>query len=248
MKKLYLALCLILISSAIAQQEKITGFVNDYSNLLSPIEKTEIESILNQIYDSGKAQYAIVIIDSLKGQDIESYAYNLAEGVLGDKEKNNGLLLLIAVHDKKYRFEVGRGLEPKIPDIIAARIGRTYLEPNFKNGEYAKGIKEASLVIRDYLVDSKSISVKEKSSFSTSSTSIYRVIVLLILFFSFMFIMVPRRRKRRKVDDYFTAAWMLSTMLRGGRRGGGFSGGGFGGSFGGFGGGSFGGGGASGGW
>jgi uncharacterized protein len=230
-----------------AQQPKIEYFVNDYANLLTSEQKAEIEPILKEIYDSGKAEYAIVIINTLNGEDIEGYSYKLAEGNLGNKEKNNGLLLLIAVQDRKYRFEVGRGLEPELPDIIMGRIGRNYLEPNFKQGNYANGITEASLAISDILLNRT-----DPNSFEFNYANEIRMddyiptfVIALVIFIFFIFL-ITRSSKNRKDGDYFFAGWILGEMMKGGKGGsGGFSGGG---GFGGFGGGSFGGGGSSGGW
>jgi uncharacterized protein len=251
MKKIILCLLVVLLLSfAYAQQPKIEYFINDYANLLTGEQKTSIEPILKEIYDSGKAEYAIVIVNSLNGEDIEGYSYKLAEGKLGNKEKNNGLLLLIAVQDRQYRFEVGRGLEPELPDITMGRIGRNYLEPNFKQGDYATGITEASLAISDILLNRT-----DSNSFGFEYTNEIRVdeviatfIIVLIIFLFIVFIIV-KSSKNRKNGDYFFAGWILGELMKGGKGGfggsGGFSGGG---GFGGFGGGSFGGGGAGGHW
>ncbi|MBN2368031.1 TPM domain-containing protein [Candidatus Woesearchaeota archaeon] len=249
MKKYLLLFLILLMPVCFSQEVKITGFINDYANILSSQDKAEIEPILKEIYDSGKAEYAVVTIDSLDGRDIEGYSYELAEGNLGDTEKNNGLLLLVAVQDRQYRFEVGRGLEPELPDIIAGRIGRDYLVPNFREGDYAKGIKEASMAVKDvllgnteseYYVDKEEEIPDEAIIFFIGSTLIN--IMILVGIFIFIFNLRSKKTGKRDHGEYFTAAWILSQMMKGGR--GGFSGGGF--SGGGFGGGHFGGGGASG--
>ena len=82
--------------------------MNDHANILGD-EKQQIEQVAQQLYDADLAQIAIVTIDSLDGQSIEDVAFKLAEGKLGTQDKDNGLLLLIAVEDRAYRFEVGRG-------------------------------------------------------------------------------------------------------------------------------------------
>ncbi len=114
---LLLALMVSLVIAQSAENIQIKGFVNDYANIISPDYKSKIEGALTQLYDSKAAEFSIVTIESLEGKDIESYALNVAQGKLGDKEKNNGLLLLVAVKDRKYRFEVGRGLEPILNDV-----------------------------------------------------------------------------------------------------------------------------------
>lgn len=237
MKKALLLL-LILLPIVIAQTE-ITGYINDKADILSNEEEQQIEQIAKQLYDTGRAQYAIATVQSLEGRDIEGYAYEMAEGVLGEKEKNNGLLLLVALKDRKYRFEVGRGLEPVLPDIIMGRIGREYLVENFRAEEYGKGILEASRAVQARLneqVDSEYY-VKEDNQMITWIGTLMFITVILII------ITIAIARKGRSDDDYFWAALMAGSLMGRGRSGGGFSGG-----FGGFGGGSFGGGGASGGW
>ncbi|MCM2325687.1 MAG: TPM domain-containing protein [Candidatus Woesearchaeota archaeon] len=244
MKKLVLIFLLLL---PLVHSQQIEYFINDYSGLLTDEQIAEIEPVLKEIYDSKKAEYAVVIVDTLDGEDIEGYAYKLAEGNLGDKEKNNGLLLLIALDDRQYRFEVGRGLEPELPDMVVSRIGRYYIEPSFKEGNYAKGIYDASDVIRQILLNGTSPQELENDKGAESRAWMIFIIVIIVAILIFSLASKNTRPvKGRKDDDYFTAAWILSQMLKGGKGGsGGFSGGG---SFGGFGGGSFGGGGAGGRW
>lgn len=242
MKK-YILLFFLLLPFAFPQQ--IEYFVNDYANLLTYEEIAEIEPVLKEIYDSGVAEYVVVIVNSTNGEDIEGYSYKLAEGNLGDKEKNKGLLLLIALNDRNYRFEVGRGLEPIVPDIIASRIGRYYLETNFKNGDYAKGIMESSLAIKQILLNNTVPQELNDDRAESRAWIIFLIVIIVAIIIIFAASKNTKPVKGRKSDDYFTAAWILSQMMKGGKGGGGFSGGG---SFGGFGGGSFGGGGSSGRW
>lgn len=237
-----------------AENIQIKGFVNDYANIISPDYKSKIEGALTQLYDSGTAEFSIVTIESLEGKDIESYALNLAQGKLGDKEKNNGLLLLVAVKERKYRFEVGRGLEPVFNDAKIGRIGRDYLVENFRNGDYGRGIYEASLAVKTTLLGEKDSGYYvDDNNYQVKISPIISVIFFLVFWIIMISVMVSIKRnhykknKQRK-NDYFGAA-LMAAWLFGGRKGGGFGGGGFGGGgFGGFGGGGFGGGGASGGW
>lgn len=244
MKKYALFLFLILFVSVYAYE--INYFINDYSGVLTQTEIDEIQPILKEIYDSGQAEYAVVIIDSLEGQDIDSFSYNLAEGNLGDSQKDNGLLLLIAMKEQQYKFEVGRGLEPTLPDILVGRIGREHLEPNFKVGDYAKGIIDASIVIQEIFFGNAP-EILDESNIQVTDEQFMRFIIFTIIFILIVILLFINSSKtlskNRKSDDFFTAAWILSQMMKGGKRGGGFSGG-----SGGFGGGSFGGGGAGGRW
>ncbi|MBN2422869.1 TPM domain-containing protein [Candidatus Woesearchaeota archaeon] len=247
----FFALALLLLIPFVFSKVEIKGLINDYSNILSASEKSEIESVLKSIYDSKKAEYAVVIIDSLEGQDIDSYAWNLAEDNLGDTEKNNGLLLLIAINDRQYKFETGRGLEPDLPDILLGRIGREYLTPNFREDNYGKGILEASKAIQSILIGDT------ESEYYVNNEPEVNYFPLIVMFIIIFFIILSAvfsakhpssKNKKRNDTDYLVAGYVLGSILGGGKgRGGfgGFSGGGFGGFSGG---GSFGGGGARGGW
>ena len=235
-------LILILIIPIVIAQTEIKGYVNDHAGILDEDSKAELGQLAKTLQESGTAEYAIVTVKNLEGRDIEGYAYELAEGVLGDKEKNNGLLLLVALEDQKYRFEVGRGLEPVLPDIIMGRIGREYLVENFRAGDYGKGILEASRAIQARVMDEK----ESEYYVQDIDPKIVKIIVIfiliaIILIIITIFAIISALKGNHKSDDYFVAAIMAGSLM--GRGGGGSIGG-----FGGFGGGSFGGGGASGGW
>ena len=177
---------LILLTSVASAQYGIKGFVNDYADVLTQEQELEIKNILEEMYDSGVAEYAIVTIPSLEGKDITGFAYELAEGNLGDEKKNNGMLLLIAVEDRRYRFEIGRGLEPVIPDIIAGRIGREYIVPNFKEENYYLGIKEASLAVRAVLFEN----VESEYYVDEEEFDIVTILPILIMMVIFLIMMI----------------------------------------------------------
>jgi len=238
---------LVLTSVQSAENIQVKGFVNDYANIISPDYTAKIEEIQKSLYDTKTAEFSIVTIDSLEGKDIDSYALNLAQGNLGDTEKNNGLLLLISVQDRKYRFEVGRGLEPILNDAKIGRIGRTYLVENFRTEEYGKGIYEATLAVKTTILGETDSAyyVRETPVQNVRMLSFFSVFIFWIIMIVIISSIRMKRYKKGKDDHFFDAA-LMAAVLFGGRRGGGFGGGG--GGFGGFGGGGFGGGGAGGGW
>lgn len=210
---------------------EITDFIHDNADLLTATEEQELRTILTELYDTGQAQYAVVTIDTLDDKDITGYAWELAEGVLGEEGKNNGLLLLVALEERQYRFEVGRGLEPTLPDGKIGRIGRTYLVPHFKEENYGTGIIEASKAIHAVLAqDTASAYYVETPTTNTHLWWAAFILLTLMIIISYI-----GARGGRSSNDYFIAAGMASTMYRGS-------------GFGGFGGGSFGGGGAGGSW
>jgi len=94
-----------------------TNYVNDFAHVLSAQTQAELNDLGQQVDQKAKAQIAVVTINSLDGQDIESYAADLfKQWGIGGKGTNHGVLILIAVKDHRYRTEVGYGLEPILPD------------------------------------------------------------------------------------------------------------------------------------
>jgi uncharacterized protein len=227
--------------------------VVDLAGIIGDRVEAEINNYLRELEQKTSAQMAILTLKSLDGQSIEEVALNIAHNKwkLGRKGKDNGLLLLIALNDRKYRIEVGYGLEGALPDSLVGDIGRQYLVPNFRKGDYSTGIYAAAVVLANKIAADAGVkisglpalkkvgSTKKRKNGTGFAGKIFSLLFFLIIFF--VFIKNPRS---------FLAFLLLSSM--GGRRGHwGGSGGGFGsGGFGGFGGGGggFGGGGASGSW
>ena len=213
-------------------------FVNDYADILSLEQEAAIQSMGVNLYNASKAQAVVVTVESLEGRDIDSYALGLARSWgIGDKEKDNGVLLLLSVNDREVKIEVGYGLEGALPDSKTGRILDTYGMDYFRVDEFGQGILSVynSLVNEIYIEYGMSPSedyTPVEDSLSTSSAVIYGIFILLILIF-----VLPRR---------FGLPFIFFGGPRGPRGfGGGFgSGGGFGGGFSG-GGGGFGGGGSS---
>jgi len=130
----------------------LTGYVNDNAGLLSPQGKDELESKLAQLEKDTTAQVFIATIKSLEGDSIEDYASRLFEQwKIGQKDKNNGVLFLVALDDHKMRIEVGYGLEPIITDGRAGRIRDEDVIPLFKTNDYEGGIKAGAASIEKYI-------------------------------------------------------------------------------------------------
>lgn len=126
--------------------------VNDFAGFMSAEEVKTLEQKLYKYADTTSTQIVIVTISSLKGVTIEKYANDLARAWdIGQKDKNNGLLILIAKQERKMRIEVGYGLEGKVPDQLTAQIQDQQMRPNFKNNQYYKGLDEATDVLFDAL-------------------------------------------------------------------------------------------------
>ena len=117
-------------------QLRPVSYVNDFAHVLDPNTITQLESTCQQIDQKAHAQIAVVTIQSLDGSDIESYAVDLfKQWGIGSKASNRGVLILLATQDRRYRIEVGYGLEPILPDGKVGGIGREAVAL-LKQGDY----------------------------------------------------------------------------------------------------------------
>ncbi|HPD18263.1 MAG TPA: TPM domain-containing protein [Candidatus Goldiibacteriota bacterium] len=233
-------LCYALVHSLNIDSLNPSGWINDYASLLDYEEKSRIESLISEFEQKTGNEIAVVIIKSLEENDLEDFTNRLFEkwGV-GKKGKDNGIMLLVALDEKKIRMEVGYGLEAMINDAIAGEIIREKIAPFFKRGLYAEGIYSGVFEIVSIIADKTGVKIDKKN---TSEYSKIDKIFSAVFLFVLIFFILP---------FLFSNPWLLYFFLfpgGGGSHRGGFGGGFGGGGFGGFGGGLSGGGGASGGW
>ena len=231
--------------TAVAQTfPPLTGRVVDGANLLKAAERQALEAKLKAHEDKTTDQVVVATISSLEGYPIEDYANRLfRHWQLGQKDKDNGALLLVAPNERKVRIEVGYGLEGALTDALSKIIITTAIAPRFQKGDFAGGIDggvDAMLSILTGDAEEWQRRAEVREDQSSEFDPIATFIILLILFFIISRIMSaggPRRVGRGRHGP-----WIIPTG------GGGWSGGsGGGGGFSG-GGGSSGGGGASGSW
>jgi len=116
--------------------------VYDFAGMLEASEEAELESAIDAIEENTGYELALVTIQSLEGESVEDYAFDLFnDWGIGDKKEDNGLLILISLGDRKYRFETGYGTATVIPAGVAGRIGRECLVENFRAEQYLNGTK-----------------------------------------------------------------------------------------------------------
>lgn len=115
--------------------------VIDQANLLSPAEKQQLSQRILKLYKEGKGQIGVVIVPTTGQEDIFDYSMRVAEAwQLGSAKRDNGLLMTIAINDRRIQILTGYGLEGVLPDIVAGRIIHDKITPFFKQGQYAQGI------------------------------------------------------------------------------------------------------------
>jgi uncharacterized protein len=219
--------------------------VNDFAKLLQEEETKALESKLKLFSDSSSNQIAIVTVSSLGGYEIEDFSYALGQKWgIGKAGKDNGILVLVSLGDRKARIEVGKGLEGAVPDLISVEIIRNVLSPAFKQQQYYNGLNNT---VDHLIAASKNEYQADPVENNDGGLSFVILLILFIIFIIYM------SRKRGSGNYYMSnrgyRGW--NTPWIGGGIGGSFFNGGSdsgSGDFGGFGGGSFGGGGASGDW
>ncbi|OGW29655.1 MAG: methanol dehydrogenase [Nitrospirae bacterium GWC2_42_7] len=127
---------------------KLTGYVNDYAGMISPQAKTALEEELRAFEQSDSTQIVILTIPSLQGEVLEEFSVKITEAwKIGQKGKDNGIILLISKEDRKMRIEVGRGLEGKLTDLASGRIIDQEIKPRFKAGDFDGGVMAGILTL-----------------------------------------------------------------------------------------------------
>lgn len=160
-----------------------TGHVNDFSGVLNESEKQSIEQSLVSYQESSGNEIAVALIRSLEGDTIEEKAVRLFEAwKIGKKGKDNGILFLAAIDDRKMRIEVGYGVEPLLTDGQAGEIIRNSIAPEFKKNNYAGGITAGIAEMERQLSGTPSGDRRAESPSDDGMGKIMVIVVLIVLF------------------------------------------------------------------
>jgi len=229
---------------AVAGVPALAGPVVDTAGILGAADRRELESIAWDVKQKTSAEIAVLTVRTTAPLDEFTFGMKVVDAwKLGSAEKDDGLLLLVAVDDHRARFFTGYGLEGVLPDGRLGAILDRFVVPHFRGGDYAGGIRDgmseiARILETEYDGEARPRRPSAGSGFATFG------MILAVVFFLFVFgsMMTPRRRR------YPPIFWGGGFGGGFGGGGGGFGGGGFGGGGFGGGGGGFGGGGAGRGW
>ena len=198
-------------------------YVNDYANVLSSETKNHIINKSLELYNKDKTQVVVSVVNSLEGLTVEEYALEMfREFGIGDKELNNGILLLLSVVDREVRIEVGYGLEGVINDGKAGRILDNYMIPDLRNNNWDSAVKKGYDAIISELGMSTEGILGLKDNFlynanNNDSIKIKNVIeVMYIIFtfiFNFIFALVLREKGKKRIAFIYMIFLFLSSII-----------------------------------
>lgn len=230
----------------------LNGRVIDHGDLVSDARELALAARLEALERDTTDQVVVVTVADLQGYEIEEYGYQLGRAWgIGQAEKNNGVLLIVAPRERKVRIEVGYGLEPILTDALSALIIQDQILPAFREGQFERGIELGVTAIEQQLrldpaeAQARAAAAERPRSSAPVGVGVVIAVIILLMILAMIGGAGGRGRRRRGGGIGHILLWVAAQALTSGGRGGGggFGGGGFGG-----GGGSFGGGGASGGW
>jgi uncharacterized protein len=246
-----LALCLVPARALDLGKLKPQGYVSDFAGVVDATSKTQIDRYCADVQHATGVQMALVTLDTLDGNPIEDVANELFhQWGVGQKGKDNGVMLMLVIHDHQDRIEVGYGLEPILTDGFVGNI-LDEMRPSLKQSNYAQAMMAGAAAMGQQIAQAKGVTIQRtlprRAPPRRSGGGIPWTLVIFIIIMVFGLF-------GRGGGRGFLVGMLLGNLLGGGRYGGGgwggggFGGGGGGGGFGGFGGGDSGGGGASSGW
>ena len=241
-------LSLLLVATAYGQPPTptLTGAVNDLANIIDASTEAELQRRITALMNASGDVVVLATVPNIEGfADINEFKVRLFENGgrgIGQKGKDNGLLIVVAVQERQIGIEVGYDLEGFITDGMAGSVIRERMRPQFRSGNYSAGLLDGTTAIINRIAEGRGVRLENVPAatrqISRPSTNILPSCWPLILFF--IILMLSNRGRRRRRRYWGGSGWSSGV----GPFGGGFGGGGFGG----FGGGRSGGGGASGGW
>jgi uncharacterized protein len=220
---------------------QLTRAVNDFAGIIDPASEEQLERLITSLKNASGDVVVVATVPTIEGyMDIREFAVKMFENGgrgVGDKGKDNGLLIVVAVQERKVAIEVGYDLEQFITDGYAGQTIRERITPQFRSGDYGAGLIAGASALVNRIAAGRGVQLqgvqREPVRRRTQPAPFWPFIIMMIIF------MLMSRRRGRRGRHWGGGGWSSGV----GPFGGGLGGGGFGGGFGGFGGGGFGGGG-----
>lgn len=166
---------------------RLQGYVNDYAQMISPAARGRLEGELKSFEQSDSTQLVILTVPTLEGETIDGFGIKVAEAwKIGQKNKDNGIIVVVAKQERKIRVEVGRGLEGRLTDLLAGRIVDLVITPRFKRGDFDGGFSAGVSALIDatrgeFKAETGQRAKKTKGSLSFSTMLMIGLVALLFI-------------------------------------------------------------------
>ncbi|MBI4649820.1 TPM domain-containing protein [Candidatus Desantisbacteria bacterium] len=124
------------------------GYVSDFANVISADDNRQMSNMIQELKGKTKVEVAVVTLTTIGNETIETYAVKLFEKwKIGEKGKDTGIMILLAIKERKIKIEVGYGLEGVIPDGLAGQIIDKVMIPSLKTGDFSSGLKNGTMEV-----------------------------------------------------------------------------------------------------
>lgn len=236
------------VSAQLVSVPAIAGYLNDSAGLINGPDRQTLTHLIQALDQKTTAQVAVLTVKTTRPEEIAQFSIRVFDSwKIGQKGKDNGVLIVVAVDDRKAWITTGYGLEGALPDVTCSEIVRQYMVPYFKNKDYSQGIRQGTIAVigkiaKEYGVEISNLPVLNLNQPSKDVGGIAYIIFFIFLVYIYM-LLKNRGAPQRNYSGWYDTYRGSSTDSFGGG-----SSGSFGGGFGGFGGGSSGGGGGGGSW
>ena len=180
----------------------LTGRIVDEAGIIKPEDRAAILDLLRALEEKSTDQIVVYTARSLQGYEVEEFGYRLGRfWQIGQKDKNNGVILIIAPNERKVRIEVGRGLEPQMTDLMSGLIIQNVILPAFRRGDFSGGIRAGVHDIRDVLLgDAEEVKKRAQGGRkrTTNDDSMWPFLLIFGLFVAFFLFAAWQQRKQQE--------------------------------------------------
>ncbi len=194
MRRVYLLVILLILPFFVYSGDipQPVGWVNDFANVISSEYGDKLTNLIQELEEKTSAEIAVVTVNSIAPYEEKEYARLLFDNWKpGKKGKDNGVLVLLAIKERRWRIETGYGVEGILPDGLCGEIGRNYMVPYFKEGKYDEGLYLGVVNIAQIIARNTNISLsslqgikdlvpENANSYGSSVVSIIIIILFLV--------------------------------------------------------------------
>ena len=172
-----------------ADMPKPVGWVNDFAGVISQEYRDKLTNLIQELEQKTSAEIAVVTVESIAPYDETQYARLIFDDwKIGKKSKDNGVLVLLAIKERRWRIETGYGIEGTLPDGLCGEIGRSYMAPYFKEGKYGEGLYYGVVAIAKKISEEANVSVGDLEKIQLKNRSKELPPVAGIVFLVFIFL------------------------------------------------------------